>query len=64
MMIPRRGRPFDADRDGSSWEGAGILILEALEHATQRNACSGRIVLEYRRRHITQPVENGDGRFA
>src|SRR5215467_12867394 len=32
-------RPFDADRDGFIvGEGAGILILESLEHATKRNA--------------------------
>jgi 3-oxoacyl-[acyl-carrier-protein] synthase II len=48
-------------------EGAGILILESLEHAQKRNApIVGEIVgygMSGDAYHITQPAENGDGAF-
>ncbi|PID63171.1 MAG: beta-ketoacyl-[acyl-carrier-protein] synthase II [Gammaproteobacteria bacterium] len=59
-------RPWDRDRDGFVLgDGAGIVVLEELEHARARGAtihailagfgCSGDAF------HITQPSENGEG---
>jgi len=59
-------RPFDKDRDGFLMgEGAGMLILESLEHAQARGA---KILCELSgygttddAHHISAPAENGAG---
>ena len=64
----RASRPWDKDRDGFIiGEGAGIVILEELEHAKQRGANIIAEVVGYGMSadayHITQPAQDGDGGF-
>jgi 3-oxoacyl-[acyl-carrier-protein] synthase II len=62
----KASRPFDKNRDGFLMaEGAGVLILESLEHAQARGA---KILCEFSgygttddAYHISAPAENGAG---
>jgi 3-oxoacyl-[acyl-carrier-protein] synthase II len=62
----RASRPFDAARDGFVMgEGAGVLVLEALDHALERGAVPLAEVVGYGTTadawHITSGPEDGRG---